>query len=122
MATSPQTVLLTGASGFVGRHLVRALSVAYPTTALLAPRLDVRNAAEVTAAVQAALPEVCVHLAAVSAVTAAGQAPELAWQVNFHGTMHLAWALARYVPNCQLLFVSSSEAYGASFRGGAKIA
>ncbi|PPQ32077.1 GDP-mannose 4,6-dehydratase [Rhodopila globiformis] len=121
MTASPRTILLTGASGFVGRHLTRALSAAYPTAALLTPRFDVRDPSEVAAVVQTSLPDVCVHLAAVSAVTAAGQAPDLTWQVNFHGTMHLASALARYVPDCQLLFASSADAYGASFHSGAKL-
>src|SRR5689334_3937465 len=121
MTNPPRTILLTGASGFVGRHLTKALSAAYPSTALVTPIVDVRNRSEIAAAVQASRPDVCVHLAAVSAVTAAGQAPDLTWQVNFHGMMHLAWELARYAPDCQLLFVSSAEAYGASFQGGGKL-
>ena len=113
--------MVTGASGFVGRHLMPALAVAYPDAALLTPTIDVRNATEVDAAVRASTPDVCIHLAAVSAVAAAQQAPDLAWQVNLHGTMHLAWALSRHAPDCQMLFVSSADAYGASFRAGLKL-
>src|SRR5689334_19921058 len=121
MTNPPRTILLTGASGFVGRHLTKALSAAYPSTALVTPIVDVRNRSEIATAVQASRPDVCVHLAGVSAVTTAGQDPGDAWQVNFHGTMHLAWALARHVPDCQLLFVSSAEAYGASFQSGVEL-
>jgi len=113
--------MITGASGFVGRHLTRALAAAYPTANVLTPDIDMRNPSAIAAAVQGMLPEVCVHLAAVSAVAAAGQVPDRAWQVNCHGTMHLGWALAQHVPNCQLLFVSSADAYGASFKSGVKL-
>jgi nucleoside-diphosphate-sugar epimerase len=121
MTAAPRNVLLTGASGFVGRHLMTALTAAFPSAALLTPAVDLRDAAAVETGVRTAKPDVCIHLAAVSTVATAGQAPDLAWQVNFHGTMHLAWALTRHVPDCQLLFVSSADAYGASFRDGAKL-
>jgi len=121
MATGPRTILVTGASGFVGRHLMPALAAAYPDAALLTPTIDVRNAGEVDAAVRASPPDVAIHLAAVSAIAEAQQAPDRAWQVNLHGTMHLAWALSRHAPDCQMLFVSSADAYGDSFRGGLQL-
>ncbi|WP_428487105.1 NAD-dependent epimerase/dehydratase family protein [Rhodopila sp.] len=118
MTAAPRTILVTGASGFVGRHLMTALATAFPHTALLDPAIDVQNATEVETAVRSAVPDVCVHLAAVSAIAAAQQAPDHAWQVNFHGTLNLAWMLSRHAPECQLLFASSADAYGASFRSG----
>ena len=121
MTTAPRTILVTGASGFVGSHLIPALAAAYPDATLLMPRVDIRNAAEVDAAVRTGLPDVAIHLAAVSAAVAAQQAPDLTWQVNLHGTMHLAWALSRHAPDCQMLFVSSADAYGTSFRAGQQI-
>jgi len=121
MTGAPRTILVTGASGFVGRHLMMALAAAYPSTALLTPAIDVQDAAGVEAAVRAATPDVCIHLAAVSAIAAAQQAPDHAWQVNFRGTLRLAWALSRHVPDCQMLFVSSADTYGASFRAGLKL-
>jgi GDP-4-dehydro-6-deoxy-D-mannose reductase len=117
-AADPRTILLTGASGFVGRHLMPALAAAFPNTALATPALDVQDVAQVEAAIRAASPDVCIHLAAVSAIGAAREAPRHAWDVNFHGTLHLAWALSRLAPSCQLLFVSSADAYGESFRPG----
>jgi GDP-4-dehydro-6-deoxy-D-mannose reductase len=121
MTVAPRNILVTGASGFVGRHLMAALAAEYPRATLLTPAIDVQNAAEVEAAVRAVTPDVCIHLAAVSAFAAAQQAPGHAWQVNLHGTTHLAWALSRHAPNCQMLFVSSADAYGASFRAGLKL-
>jgi GDP-4-dehydro-6-deoxy-D-mannose reductase len=121
MTDTPHNILVTGASGFVGRHLMTALATAFPQSVLLTPAVDVRNAAEVDAAVRAGKPDVCIHLAAVSAIAAAQQAPDHTWQVNLHGTLHLAWALSRHTPDCQMLFVSSSDAYGVSFKPGIKL-
>jgi GDP-4-dehydro-6-deoxy-D-mannose reductase len=118
MTLPPRTILVTGGSGFVGRHLMAALAVAYPDAALQTPPITMQDASSVEAAVQDTRPDVCIHLAAVSAVGAAQQAVEYTWQVNFHGTLHLAWAISRYSPDCQLLFVSSADAYGESFRAG----
>jgi GDP-4-dehydro-6-deoxy-D-mannose reductase len=121
MTVAPRNILVTGASGFVGRHLMTALAAAYPCATLLAPPIDVQDEGAVEAAVRAGEPDVCVHLAAMSAVAAAEQAPHDAWQVNLHGTLHLAWALWRHAPHCQMLFISSADAYGASFRAGLKL-
>jgi GDP-4-dehydro-6-deoxy-D-mannose reductase len=121
MAALPRTIFVTGASGFVGRHLMPALAAAYPSAALVAPAVDLRNADAVEVAVRNVSPDVCIHLAAVSAVAIAQQAPDEAWRVNMHGTLHLAWALSRHVPNCQMLFVSTADAYGRSFKSGQKL-
>src|ERR1700733_4138839 len=110
MRTTPRTILVTGAAGFVGGHLLPALAAAFPDAALLTPTFDIRNAAEVDAAVRETPPDVAIHLAAVAAIAEAQNAPDRAWQVNLHGTMHLAWALSKHAPDCQMLFVSSADA------------
>jgi GDP-4-dehydro-6-deoxy-D-mannose reductase len=118
MTAGPQTILVTGASGFVGRHLMPMLAAAFPAAQLLTPTIDIADAAQVTDAIRLTPPEVCIHLAAVSAIGAAGQDPDHAWKVNFNGTMNLAWALSQHAPLCQLLFISTADAYGASFIAG----
>ena len=107
---------VTGASGFVGKHLMPALAAAFPDAALVTPSLDIQDPTQVEHAVRTASPDVCVHLAAVSAIAAARQDPDHAWRVNFRGTMNLAWALSWHAPSCQMLFASSADAYGASFK------
>ena len=118
MTSGPDTILVTGASGFVGSHLLPALATAFPDTVLATPAIELQDAAQVEQAVREASPDVCIHLAAVSAIDAARDVPEHAWNVNFHGTLNLAWALSRHAPACQMLFVSSADAYGASFNSG----
>jgi GDP-4-dehydro-6-deoxy-D-mannose reductase len=121
MSAAPDRILLTGASGFVGRHLTASVTAAFPDAALIMPGVDIRDAAAVAAVVQESLPDMCLHLAAVSTVAAAARDEDRAWQVNLHGTLHLAHAILRYAPRCVMLFVSSSDAYGSSFRAGTPV-
>lgn len=121
MAAPPRSILMTGATGFVGRHLASSLAAAYPDTILYTPPIDVRDMNEVAAALQQSAPEMCIHLAAVSTIRAAEQDEDHAWQVNLHGTLHVARAIRRYAPECQMLFVSSADAYGGSFRAGTPV-
>jgi GDP-4-dehydro-6-deoxy-D-mannose reductase len=121
MSSPPGRILVTGASGFVGRHLTASLAAAYPDTALITPRIDIRDATAVAAAVQDASPDACIHLAAVSTVAAAALNEDQTWQTNLHGTLHLARAILRHAPDCFMLFVSSSDAYGSSFRAGTQV-
>lgn len=118
MTAAPGIILMTGARGFVGRHLQAALRTAFPEVVLATPTMDIQEAAQVEEAIRATTPDVCIHLAAVSAITSARQAPDHAWKVNFHGTLHVAQALLRYAPACQMLFISSADAYGTSFNAG----
>ncbi len=112
-------LLVTGSVGFVGRHLLPCLADAFAGAEVIEAGVDIRDAAAVTRGVRETLPEACVHLAAVSAVPAARADPDLAWQVNLHGTLALARALLADAPGCTLLHVSTAEAYGRSFLGGA---
>ncbi len=114
----PRSILVTGADGFVGRHLLARLARDLPQAVVHAGFFDVCEDDAVQAAVQAARPDVVVHLAAVSAIPAAQDAPELAWRVNLGGTLALARAVLRHAPGAGFLFAGSADAYGASFRPG----
>ena len=120
-------ILVTGAGGFVGTHLVRALRAAFPNSEVIATALhardgvrplDVTNHLAVDALVQGVAPDVCIHLAAVTAVPAAREQPDLAWQINLQGSLAIARAIRFFAPACVLVYASSSDIYGDSFRSG----
>ena len=109
---SPARILVTGADGFVGRHLQATLEHAFPRALLLVDPFDLRDATAVEAAVAAGRPDACIHLAAIATLAAARLDEARCWDVNLHGTLRLANAILRHVPACQMLFVSSADAYG----------
>jgi GDP-4-dehydro-6-deoxy-D-mannose reductase len=109
-------ILVTGAGGFVGRHLLPVLAAQFPTAHIVGSHSDVTNPTAIKAAVEQFLPDVVVHLAAIAAIGSARQNPDAAWQVNLHGTLNLARAVMETVPACTLVLASTADAYGASFR------
>ena len=121
MGPTIRRVLITGAAGFVGRHLKAALGSAFPDATLLSPSFDVTNDAEVAAVLRDASPESCIHLAAISTIGGARQDEAGAWRVNLHGTLSLARAILSNAPGCQLIFASTADAYGASFNAGTRL-
>lgn len=125
-------VLVTGADGFVGRHLVpRLVEKGYqvtagcrPTAGPRAPFGDLRRDAvrlvplelddpdRVRAAVGSGH-EAVVHLAAVSSVREARDDPGRAWIINAAGTVRLVDAvLAVRKEDPVVLVVSTAEVYG----------
>jgi len=117
-AAESRRILVTGSSGFVGRHLLPLLKSSFPSAEIFAERIDVTNRDAVVRAVRGVRPDACIHLAAISSVVAAGHHPEPTWRVNLEGTLNIAQAVLEYAPGCRLLFASSSEIYGESFASG----
>lgn len=117
-------VLVTGASGFVGRHLTRALeSAGHAAVPAGGPhegppylQLDVRDAAATAAAVAAARPDAVVHLAGQASVAAGFAEPLGTFELNALGTAHLLEAVRAYRDatgtDPRVLVVSSAEVYG----------
>ncbi len=112
---------MTGLAGFVGRHLGPAFAELLPGAEIASLDCDVTDATAVRDRVRAVRPEAALHLAAIAAVVTAQAEPERAWRVNLDGTLNLARALLAEAPACALVFGSSADAYGASFRAGAAL-
>jgi len=137
---APRRILITGATGFVGRQLIAFLTAgekkkkngpgfeitgtcwperpedcpdfraAAPRVKLLA--LDLRDARAVDAAVAEARPDRIYHLAAISQVRASWDKRQETIETNLLGTFHLFEAARRAAPAARILFVSSSDVYG----------
>jgi len=113
-------VLITGASGFLGRHLAAGIAAAGWTPVALSidaaglaagvehHTVDVRDRAAVAAAVGAAAPDAVVHLAALSHVGESWRRIPDYYAVNVLGSEHVLDA-AR---GRRILFASSAEVYG----------
>jgi nucleoside-diphosphate-sugar epimerase len=111
-------LLVTGARGFVGRHLMATLAVTYPQAEVIEADADITDAAAVTELIARLRPDGCVHLAAIAAIGDARSDPGRAWAVNLHGTLNLAHAILAHAPECRLVHASTADLYGASFRTG----
>jgi GDP-4-dehydro-6-deoxy-D-mannose reductase len=108
-------VLVTGATGFVGRWLMEELRRAGHETILTPPsaQLDITDASAVRGVVGSARPDAVAHLAGVSHAMDAARDPATAMLVNEGGTRNVLEAvrfLDRHVP---VLVTGSSEVYGA---------
>ena len=124
-------LLVTGADGFVGRHLVRRLAreghrigagrrpggppVDWQGADVTELPLELTDETSVRRAVEFG-PDAVVHLAAIASNREGFADPGLAWTVNAAGTARLAEALARRRERGggegRLLLVSSGEVYG----------
>lgn len=125
-------VLITGASGFVGRHLVASLPTAMPQTEVLAVSgpsalnavhaIDLTDQVATQALVEAFEPDMIVHLAAQSSVGPGVNSPDGVWMANFDGTRTLAQAARKLGDRrgspVRFVFASSAEVYGDRFNAG----
>lgn len=112
---------ITGAKGFVGQHLVQTLRDNIAGIELYTNRVELTDPEAVKRVVADFQPDSIIHLAGISSICAAQLDSELAWQVNLHGTINLGRAILEYQPNCRLIFSSTAEAWGSSFKKGVPV-
>jgi len=107
--------LVTGASGFVGRHLVAHLEASGDEVVRLDrsedPGVDITDADAVGAAVADARPEVIYHLAGWADVGASWRNPREVLRVNAEGTLNVLEA-ARAAGVERVVAVASADVYG----------
>ncbi len=107
-------VMVTGASGFVGRRLLPRLVAAGHTALGIDREVDIADAGALTAAVSRIRPDAVIHLAALSSVAHSLAAPEDCYRVNFLGTRCLLEAVAAEAPAARILLIGSADAYTAT--------
>ncbi len=117
-------VLITGASGFVGRHLIEALNRAghasialdlpgaKPATGAETVACDLMNAGELAPVLRRLQPDACIHLAGIAFVPMGWTDPCTVMNVNVIGTINLLEALRRERPRTRALIITSAEIYG----------
>lgn len=118
-------LLITGVTGFVGRHVLAFLRAEQPGVEIFglaretAAELhcpcvvaDMEDATAVAAAVEHVRPERVLHLAAQSSPRLSFEQPALTLRANVEGTLNLLEALRAHAPQARLLVVGSAEEYG----------
>jgi len=123
-------VLITGASGFIGRFLCESaiarghevvgtyltpeeLRAPAPTPAQVRwERLDVRDRSSVERVVASVRPEAVFHLAAQAYAQKAWEDPVGTFETNVLGTIHLFESLRKHRPSSGTFIASSASTYG----------
>lgn len=127
-------VLITGITGFAGRHLADHLRGeghdVFGTARNLppdkAPRVlsplnlaadhllvaDICDRSRLAEVVRQVRPDGLFHLAAFTSVAASFKDPDAAYQANLLGSLNVFWAVHASGVNCRIVWIGSSDAYG----------
>jgi len=109
-------LLVTGAGGFVGRHIAamaQSGALQLPGALLVPPKgWDIRNEGMVAEWIRDTKPDSVIHLAAQSFVPRAFENPKETLEINVIGTLNLLQALKRAKFQGRLIYVSSGDVYG----------
>ncbi len=121
-------IFVTGATGFVGNHLVDLLKkekaeffgICFPDepeqekypSEFHMYKADVCYEKEIEEFVKISKPDYVFHLAAVSNVGQSWKKREETFKVNIMGTFHLLEAVRKHACKARVLFISSSDVYG----------
>jgi GDP-4-dehydro-6-deoxy-D-mannose reductase len=124
-------ILVTGADGFVGRHLIQGLlgkkhevlaGLQYVNPNFDLPikgiYFELTDQDSVLNLLRETKPEGIIHLAAQSMVQKAWENPAETFLINTVGTIYLVNAMKEIVPNAKLISVGSSEEYGLTGKCG----
>ncbi len=132
MDEGPLRILVTGAAGFVGQHLLAELAGRFGSRCEIVPTargaergyaaLDITDAEAVRAVLADLRPTHVINLAAIAAPVTARRDPGAAWLLHAQAPAALGRAILSAAPECWLLHVSSGMVYGRSGLEGQPLA
>lgn len=130
-SSAEATILVTGATGFVGRFLMPALESAWPGAELVGvgheagpwnhEGVDITDPQQVDRLVAQTRPDVTIHLAGQANVGVSFDQPDKTWAINLTGSLNLFNALRQHARDSALINIGSSDCYGASFKAGSPL-
>ena len=126
-------ILVTGANGFVGRHVLRELTqhghdpltFVYDAPDFDVPEagrsieVDITDANAVGEAIASWKPDACIHLAGIAFVPKGTSDPTMMFAVNVTGTTNVLDSFRQHCPAARILVISSSQVYGSEPRENA---
>jgi GDP-4-dehydro-6-deoxy-D-mannose reductase len=134
MQSIDNRILITGASGFVGSYLIPALRKSFVDSKLypccigkILPKdavnvewlnLDLRDYDQFDNLIRKIKPTHILHLASVSHVPTSINDPHKTFEVNLMATLHMFDSILKITPKTKIIYISSSEVYGKSFKNG----
>jgi GDP-4-dehydro-6-deoxy-D-mannose reductase len=110
-------ILVTGARGFVGGHLVPLLIDRGWEVTATDRDLDVTDRSAVEAKLNDVMPQAIVHLAAQSSVAASLEDPALTLRVNYLGALSVLRGAQHCSSQPRVLLVGSADQYGTTDLG-----
>lgn len=111
------TLLITGASGFLGSKIVEAYKNKYQVLAPSHAEMDITEEASVFKYFSKNTPNIVIHCAAISDTSTCQRQPELSYKVNVTGSENIAKA-AKYVSSACIM-CSSDQVYCGSNKNDA---
>ena len=109
-------ILITGASGFVGSRVTRALQDKFTLITPSHKEMDITSEEAVEEFIHKNKPDVILHLAAISDTGYCETHPDESYLVNVVGVENLAKSAARH--DSKLIFFSSDQVYNGNLESG----